>query len=171
MEDDGLATDWVSQAAVIGEDAWVVSSFGVSVIHADGSITPYLEDESDIPDENVSAVAGDAEGNVWLAAFDGLLKFRDGDWTLYNSDNVEEFPYLDAFEGVVVAQRLHASVRRDQRVGRSLRSPLPLRRERRNDKMGRGLAGPSALCILCACVRARSGGQRAGRHGEEAAQL
>jgi ligand-binding sensor domain-containing protein len=102
-EDDGLATDWVNQAAVIGDEAWIVSSFGVSVIHADGSVTPYDEDIGNIPDENVSAVAGDAEGNVWLAAFDGLLKFHDGDWTLYNSDNTDEFPFLDAFEGVVVA--------------------------------------------------------------------
>ena len=102
-EDDGLGTDWVSQAAVIGDEAWIVSSFGVSVIHADGSVTPYDEDIGNIPDESVAAVAGDAEGNVWLAAFDGLLKFRDGDWTLYNSDSVDEFPFLDAFEGVVVA--------------------------------------------------------------------
>jgi ligand-binding sensor domain-containing protein len=102
-EDDGLATDWVSQAAVIGEEAWIVSSFGVSVIHADGSVTIYDEDIGNIPDENVSAVAGDAEGNVWLAAFDGLMKFRDGDWTLYNSDNTTEFPFLEAFKGVVVA--------------------------------------------------------------------
>jgi ligand-binding sensor domain-containing protein len=102
-EDSGLATDWVSQAAVIGDETWVVSSFGVSVIHADGSITPYDEDLANIPDENVSAVAGDADGNVWLAAFDGLLKFSNGAWTLYNSDSVEEFPFLDAFTGVVVA--------------------------------------------------------------------
>ncbi len=80
-----------------------MSSFGVSVIHADGSVTPYDEDIGNIPDENVMSVAGDAEGNVWLAAFDGLMKFRDGNWTLYNSDNVDEFPFLDAFEGVVVA--------------------------------------------------------------------
>jgi ligand-binding sensor domain-containing protein len=102
-EDDGLVTDWVSQAAVIGDDLWIVSSFGVSTVHADGSVSPYDEDLTNIPDENVSAVAGDADGNVWLAAFDGLLKFRDGAWTLYNSDNVTEFPYLDAFTGVVVA--------------------------------------------------------------------
>jgi ligand-binding sensor domain-containing protein len=102
-KDDGLATDWVSQAAVIGDETWIVSSFGVSVIHADGSVTPYLEDESDIPDEHVAAVAVDAEGNVWLAAFDGLMKFRDGAWTLYNSDSVAEFPPTAAFQGVVVA--------------------------------------------------------------------
>ncbi len=102
-EDAGLATDWVNQAAVIGEEAWIVSSFGVSVIHADGSITPYDEDIGNIPEENVAAVAGDADGNVWLATFEGLLKFRDGAWTMYNSDNVDEFPFLDAFKGVVVA--------------------------------------------------------------------
>jgi ligand-binding sensor domain-containing protein len=102
-EDDGLATDWVSHAAVIGDETWIVSSFGVSVIHADGSVTPYKEDIGNIPEENVSAVAGDADGNVWLATFEGLLKFRDGTWTMYNSDTVEEFPFLDAFKGVVVA--------------------------------------------------------------------
>ncbi|MDY6876579.1 MAG: hypothetical protein SWK90_10330 [Chloroflexota bacterium] len=102
-EDDGLLTDWVSQAAVIGDETWVVSSFGVSVIHADGSVTSYDEEIGNIPDENVAAVAGDAEGNVWLAAFDGLMKFRGGTWTLYNSDNTDEFPYLDAFKCLVVA--------------------------------------------------------------------
>ncbi|MDY7080121.1 MAG: hypothetical protein SXV54_24840 [Chloroflexota bacterium] len=102
-EDDGLVTDWVSQATVVGDETWVVSSFGVSVIHADGSVTPYDEDLGNIPDENVTAVAGDAEGNVWLAAFDGLLKFHNGAWTLYNSDNVDEFPFMDAFKGVVAA--------------------------------------------------------------------
>jgi ligand-binding sensor domain-containing protein len=102
-EDDGLASDWVNQAAFVGDDLWIVSSFGVSVVHADGSVDAYDEDTTDIPDENVSAVAGDAQGNVWLAAFDGLLKFSDGAWTIYNSDNVDKFPFLDAFTGVAVA--------------------------------------------------------------------
>jgi ligand-binding sensor domain-containing protein len=102
-EDDGLVTDWVSQAAVVDDELWIVSSFGVSVVHSDGSVTPYDEDLGNIPDENVAAVAGDADGNVWLAAFDGLMRFRDGAWTLYNSDNTDPFPFMDAFKGVVVA--------------------------------------------------------------------
>jgi len=100
---DGLASDWVDEMLVIGGETWVVSGFGVSVIHADGSITTYDEETSDIPDETVRSIAADADGNIWLAGFDGLLKFRDGVWTQYNSDTVEEFPFLDAFEGVVAA--------------------------------------------------------------------
>ncbi|HNT74417.1 MAG TPA: hypothetical protein PKH77_05290 [Anaerolineae bacterium] len=102
-EDDGLITDWVDDAKFIGTDLWVVSSFGSSVIHADGTIEGFDEDLANIPDESVSAVAGDAAGNIWMAAFDGLLKYSGGKWTLYNSDNVENFPFLDAFESVIVA--------------------------------------------------------------------
>ena len=102
-EEAGLATDWVSHAAVIGTDIWVVSSFGVSTIHADGTISGYTETLGNIPDENVQSVAGDARGNVWLAAFDGLLKFSNGQFTLYNSDNTEKFPFLEAFYSVRVA--------------------------------------------------------------------
>ena len=102
-EKDGLATNFVNQAAVIGDETWVVAPFGVSVIAADGSITAYDEDISDIPDENTEAVAADAAGNIWLAAFDGLIKYDGGAWTLYNSDTVDEFPYMDAFMGVAVA--------------------------------------------------------------------
>jgi ligand-binding sensor domain-containing protein len=99
----GLASDFVNHAVVIGDDLWIVSSFGVSIVHADGSIDTYQEETSDIPDQNVFSVVGDAEGNVWLGAFDGLIKFTDGEWTLYNSDSVEEFPFLDVFAGLVVA--------------------------------------------------------------------
>ena len=47
-------------------------------------------------------MAGDAEGNVWMAAFDGLMKYSNGEFTVYNSDNVDHFPFLDAFEAVLV---------------------------------------------------------------------
>ncbi|MEW5872280.1 MAG: hypothetical protein AB1894_23660 [Chloroflexota bacterium] len=100
---DGLVTDWVGQAAVIGSDIWVVSSFGESVIHEDGTVTGYSEKLENIPDENISGVAVDANGDIWLAAFDGLLKYSDGDFKLYNSDNTEKFPYLDAFTGIAAA--------------------------------------------------------------------
>lgn len=100
---DGLVSDWVDEMLVVGGEIWAVSGFGVSVIHADGSITAYDEETSDIPDETVRSIAADADGNIWLAGFDGLTKFRDGVWTQYNSDNVEEFPFLDMFEGVVAA--------------------------------------------------------------------
>lgn len=102
-KEGGLATDWVSHVTVIGKETWVVSSFGVSAIQADGKVTAYTEQAGNIPDENVEAVAGDAQGNVWLAAFDGLMKFSKGKFTIYNSDNVEKFPFLEAFNGVVVA--------------------------------------------------------------------
>ena len=101
--DSGLASNWVSRVAVAGDEVWVTSPTGVSVIHADGSVTPYKEDEGDIPDENVAAIAGDGEGNVWLAALDGLIKFREGSWTVYNRDNVESFTSYDSLIGVAVA--------------------------------------------------------------------
>jgi ligand-binding sensor domain-containing protein len=53
---------------------WIVSSFGSSVIHSDGTVEGFDEDKANIPDESVSSVAGDADGNNWMAAFDGLLK-------------------------------------------------------------------------------------------------
>ncbi len=99
----GLVTEWVAQAAIVGSDIWVVSSFGESVIHADGSVTGFSEDLENIPDENVMSIAADAEGNIWLAAFDGLMKYSDGEFKLYNSDNTDKFPFLDAFVGVVAA--------------------------------------------------------------------
>jgi len=101
--DDGLVSDWADEMLVVGGETWVASDFGVSVIHADGSITTYDEDTSDIPYESLNSIAADADGNIWLVGWDGLLKFRDGVWTQYNSDNVEEFPFLDAFEDVVAA--------------------------------------------------------------------
>jgi ligand-binding sensor domain-containing protein len=102
-DDAGLASGFVSQAAVIGDEIWVVAAFGVSVIAPDGSITAYDEELGNIPDENVSGVAADAAGNVWLAGFDGLLKYSNGTFTLYNRDNVDEFPFLSSFERVQVA--------------------------------------------------------------------
>jgi len=101
--DDGLASDWADEMLVVDGDTWVVSGFGVSVIHADGSVTAYDEDSSDIPSEDVSSIAAAEDGSIWLAGWDGLLKFRDGVWTQYNNENVEEFPFLDAFYGVVAA--------------------------------------------------------------------
>jgi ligand-binding sensor domain-containing protein len=101
-EDSGMATDWVDQVAVIGGDTWVVSSFGVTQIKADGTFVPYTEDLGNIPDDNVEAVAGDASGNVWLAAFDGLMKFSNGQFKLYDSDSSADFPFLESFTGVAV---------------------------------------------------------------------
>jgi len=101
--DDGLASDYADELLVVDGDTWVASGYGVSVIHADGSVTAYDEDTSDIPSEDVNSITADADGNIWLVGWDGLLKFREGVWTQYNSDNVEEFPFLDAFYGVVAA--------------------------------------------------------------------
>lgn len=101
-EDAGLATDWVNQVAIVSGDTWVVSNFGVTQIKADGTFVPFTEDLGNIPDDNVEAVVGDANGNVWLAAFDGLMKFSNGEFKLYNSDNTEDFPFLESFTGVVV---------------------------------------------------------------------
>lgn len=98
----GLATDWVNQVAVVGGDTWVVSSFGVTQIKADGTFVPFTEDLGNIPDDNVAAVVGDANGNVWLAAFDGLLKYSQGEFKVYNSDNTADFPFLGSYTGVVV---------------------------------------------------------------------
>lgn len=101
----GLATDWVSKVAVIGKETWVVSSFGLSVIGADGKITKtFTEKAKNIPDELVHGVAGDSKGNIWLAAFDGLMKYSKGQFKVYNSDAIKEFPFLDAFERVIVAK-------------------------------------------------------------------
>ncbi len=101
-EDAGLATDWVNQVAVIGSDTWVVSSFGVTQIKADGSLAPFTEDLGNIPDDDVEAVAGDADGNVWLAAFDGLMKYSGGEFKLYNHDTTADMPFLSSYTGVVV---------------------------------------------------------------------
>ncbi|MGD9099814.1 MAG: hypothetical protein PVF45_04985, partial [Anaerolineae bacterium] len=103
-DDNGLASTFISQAAVIGDDIWVVSPFGFSIIAPDGSVTAYDEDDlANTPEENISGVAADAAGNVWLAGFDGLLKYSDGTFTLYNDENVDEFPFLSSFERVLVA--------------------------------------------------------------------
>jgi ligand-binding sensor domain-containing protein len=101
-EDAGLATDWVNQVAIVGGDTWVVSNFGVTQIKADGTFVPFTEDLGNIPDDDVEAVVGDASGNVWLAAFDGLMKYSNGTFELYNSDNTEDFPFLGSFTGLVV---------------------------------------------------------------------
>jgi len=103
-EEDGLISDWVNEAKYIGDDLWVVSSFGFSIVHPDGSVEGFDEDSANTPDEDIAAVAGDADGNVWLVGFDGILKYRDGEFTQYNSDNVEDFPFLDSFESVIVAE-------------------------------------------------------------------
>jgi ligand-binding sensor domain-containing protein len=101
-EDAGLATDWVSQVAIVGGDTWVVSNFGVTQIKADGTFVPFTEDLGNIPDDGIEAVVGDANGNVWLATFDGLMKYSNGEFKVYNSDNTADFPFLSSFTGVVV---------------------------------------------------------------------
>jgi ligand-binding sensor domain-containing protein len=74
----------------------------VTQIKADGTFVPFTEDLGNIPDDNVEAVAGDAKGNVWLAAFDGLMKYSNGAFKVYDSDNTADFPFLESFTGVVV---------------------------------------------------------------------
>ncbi|MGD1994707.1 MAG: two-component regulator propeller domain-containing protein [Anaerolineae bacterium] len=101
--DDGLASDWANDIFVVDGEIWVASDSGVSVVHTDGDVTIYDEETSDIPDERVEAIVADGDGTIWLAGSDGLLAFQDGAWTQYNKDNVEEFPFLDAFEDVLAA--------------------------------------------------------------------
>ncbi|NOX61737.1 MAG: hypothetical protein GXP42_07310 [Chloroflexi bacterium] len=99
---NGLVSYFVDRVSVIGDEVWALSPpFGVSVIHADRSITNYTE-ESDIPNDNILAVAGDEKGNVWMAASDGLIKFGEGAWTMYNKDNVETFLFIGSLVGVTV---------------------------------------------------------------------
>ncbi|MEW5870855.1 MAG: hypothetical protein AB1894_16400 [Chloroflexota bacterium] len=102
-QENGLASDAVTQVTTIGQDTWVAASFGLTVLHKDGSSSGYTEADSDIPSQEIYTIAGDSQGAAWLGTQQGLVKFQAGAWRLYNEKNVADFPSARRIDGVVVA--------------------------------------------------------------------
>jgi ligand-binding sensor domain-containing protein len=45
----------------------------------------YNTSNSGLPDNSVSAIAIDAQGNKWIGTLGGLAKFDGSSWTVYNT--------------------------------------------------------------------------------------
>lgn len=90
LGEDGLAWDAVDGMTVSGKDIWTASYKGISVI---GSQSIQVYDESTgMPDETTNAITSTSDGTVWVASSDGLLRFQQGEMSVFDSDNIDGLP-------------------------------------------------------------------------------
>lgn len=72
-----------------GSFIWATSIRG-GVIKIDKNsrqITYFNKENSELPDDNVTAIAIDKNGNKWFGTWGGLAKFDNTNWTIYNVSN------------------------------------------------------------------------------------
>lgn len=91
VESDGLAFNTVTGIAVVGSDIYVSGYKGVTRIHADGSLQVY-NSANGMPEQDTRAILADSDGALWLGTSNGLVRFKDNAWSLYNRDNTPDFP-------------------------------------------------------------------------------
>jgi ligand-binding sensor domain-containing protein len=72
-----------------GGAIWAGSSSGLAKIdRRTGEMTILTELNSGLPDNSVTALAADREGNLWIGTYQsGLVKFDGGTWTAYDKTN------------------------------------------------------------------------------------
>ena len=79
----------VSALADDGEYLWVGAGGLARLNKATGEMILYNSANSGLPDNDVEALAIDAQGNKWIGTSGGLAKFDGTNWTVYNTDNSE----------------------------------------------------------------------------------
>jgi RHS repeat-associated protein len=76
---------------------WITSEYaGVAVLKTDETWTIYDTGNSDLLSDQVQAVAGDGDGNVWFATAQGISKLAPtGAWVSYTTGNSDlPYPYI-----------------------------------------------------------------------------
>jgi ligand-binding sensor domain-containing protein len=70
-----------------GDYLWVGSYGGLTKLHrTTGAMTHYNRANSGLPDNSVSSIARDVNGDLWIGTRGGLAKFDGKDWTVYRSE-------------------------------------------------------------------------------------
>ena len=71
-----------------GDDLWVGSYGGLTKLDkATANMTHYNTANSGLPDNMISSIAKDVNGDWWIGTDNGLAKFDGTNWTVYKSDN------------------------------------------------------------------------------------
>lgn len=89
-ESDGLAWNGIRALGVVGDEIWAAGYKGVSVVSPQG-IQVFNQDNG-LPDQDIKSIVVAKDGTVWLGAYNGLIRYQDGVWSLFNRDNVSNFP-------------------------------------------------------------------------------
>ncbi|MCB0018806.1 MAG: hypothetical protein KDE09_13535, partial [Anaerolineales bacterium] len=99
--DGDLESDFVDEMLFVNGDSptlWVSSGIGLTILSDDPI---FYDEDSGLPDDSINAMATGADGFVYLGTFDGLIQGDgSGAWTLFNDDNVAEFPF-GSIQGIV----------------------------------------------------------------------
>ncbi len=83
---------------MINLDALVIDANGNAWLDTDEGLmkfdgtdwTVYTTDNSELPDNKISALAIDTHGNIWIGTWwNGLAKYDGTNWTVYNANNSE----------------------------------------------------------------------------------
>jgi uncharacterized repeat protein (TIGR01451 family) len=71
-----------------GNYLWVGSYGGLTKLNkTSGDMTQYNAANSGIPDNMISSIAKDINGDLWIGTDNGLAKFDGTNWTVYKTDN------------------------------------------------------------------------------------
>ncbi|MBN1537945.1 MAG: hypothetical protein JW908_14495 [Anaerolineales bacterium] len=89
-ESDGLAWNSVYALDVVGDDIWVGGYKGVSVVSTQG--IQVFNSDNGLPDQDIKSIVVGDDGVVWLGTSGGLVRYQNGSWSLFNRDNVSNFP-------------------------------------------------------------------------------
>ena len=89
-------SDWINytsgaQVTAFVDDGnylWVGSYGGLTRLNkTTGDMVHYNSANSQLPDNMISSIAKDVNGDLWVGTDNGLGKFDGTNWTVYNSDN------------------------------------------------------------------------------------
>ena len=70
-----------------GHYLWIGGGGLVRLDRSTGEMVFYNRVNSGLPDNDVNAIAIDAQGNKWIGTSNGLAKFNGASWAVYNTDN------------------------------------------------------------------------------------
>ena len=85
---DKSGCKWMSAFPTLGgyEDGFIIG--GKGLIKFDGTTwTVYDTTNSGLPDNNITSIAIDNNGNKWIGTYYGLVKFDGATWTVYDRSN------------------------------------------------------------------------------------
>lgn len=86
---NGLPSDEVTALAVDGDSIWIGTPKGLAVYNrAAGTWTVYTRQNSKLPDNDITALARDTRGRIWVGtAKHGAVRIGRLNWDIYNTDN------------------------------------------------------------------------------------
>ena len=93
-DDQGLRVDTAVDLAVSAEALWIAHSYALSRYDLESDqVIIYEEENGNLPDDSVRAVAIAPNGEVWLATIFGLIRGDgQGEWLLYDEQDAANIP-------------------------------------------------------------------------------